>query len=669
MPMRVRTIWPGVWGLAGVVAGAVMTVQSVRTADAGLRAQWLTEARLMARAVDWSDVHGLHGRIEDTARPEYVRVKQRLESLRAVGAQYRFAYLLERTPDGVVRFLVDSEAPASSDYSPPGMAYREATPALHRLFDDHTPMTEGPVQDRWGVWVSALVVEPDPRPGTRPVVLGVDVDARHWRRALVQAALLPLLGTAAFLLLTGLFVRARARTRAEHERLKSSEERLYAQAHHDSLTGLPNQRLLADRMQQALTHAHRMENRAAILFLDLDRFKNVNDSLGHAMGDALLRTVAERLRALVREDDTVARLGGDEFVILLPEIRHDDDPRHVAEKIINELARPVVIGDQGVSVGVSVGIAFYPDDALDAPGWLACADRAMYAAKDGGRNTFQFADPLQNVRARERLAIETGLRQALARGEFHLHYQPVFSLASGLPVGVEALARWKHPDWGWVEPGRFIPVAEDSGLIVTLGEWILAEACRAATHWQSLAPDLPVMVNVSALQLRRPGFESRLAAVLRESGLPTALLELELTESTIMQETLAGSAVLQRLAEEGARLAIDDFGTGYSSLAYLRQLVAARLKIDRSFVADMSDDAEARAIVASMVGMARALGLRVTAEGVETAAQRDLLKVLGCDDAQGYFFVRPLDEAALRTYLAAACQTAVNPASEPDRTA
>jgi diguanylate cyclase (GGDEF)-like protein len=669
MPTRLRTIWPSVWGLAGVIAGAIMTVQSVRTADADLRAQWLTEARLMARAVDWPDVSALHGDASDTSRPEYIRVKQRLESLRAVGVQYRFAYLLVRTPDGVVRFLVDSEALVSPDYSPPGMAYKEATPALHRLFADRKPMTEGPEKDRWGVWVSALVAEPDPRPGASPVVLGVDVDARHWHRALVQAAMLPLTGTVAFLLLAGLFVRARARSRAEHERLKTSEERLYAQAHHDTLTGLPNQRLLADRMQQALTRAHRMETRAAILFLDLDRFKNINDSLGHAMGDALLRTVAGRLRAMVREDDTVARLGGDEFVILLPEVRHDDDPRHVAEKIINELARPIEIGDQSVSVGVSVGIAFYPDDALDAPGWLACADRAMYAAKDGGRNTFQFADPLQNVLARERLAIETGLRQALARGEFHLHYQPVFSLASGSPVGVEALARWKHPDRGWVEPARFIPVAEDSGLIVMLGEWILAEACRAAHRWQKLAPDLPVMVNVSALQLRRPGFETQLASVLRESGLAPSLLELELTESTIMQETLAGSAVLQRLAEEGARLAIDDFGTGYSSLAYLRQLEATRLKIDRSFVADMSDDPEARAIVASMVGMARALGLKVTAEGVETAEQRDLLKVLGCDDAQGYYFVRPLDEAALRTYLGDACRVSVSPASAPDKTA
>lgn len=666
MRRRLRAFWPALAILAGLLTGAIFTVQAVRSADGAMRMQWLTEARLMTRALDWAAVGILHPDPADAVRPEYAHVKEQLESLRRVGSHYRFAYLLVRGGDGTIRFLVDSEEIGSPDYSPPGMAYAEATPELHALFDRPALMTEGPVEDRWGVWISVLVAQPDEVGQTR-AVFGVDVDARHWRAALVRAALLPLGATLAFALSAAVLMRVRARIRDEHAQLQASEERLYAQAHHDSLTGLPNQRLLADRMQQALVHAHRMEGRTAILFLDLDRFKNVNDSLGHAMGDALLRTVAGRLRALVREDDTVARLGGDEFVILLPEIRHDDEPRRVAQKIIDELARPIPVGGQSVSVGVSIGIALYPDDALDAAGWLACADRAMYAAKDGGRNTYQFADPLQNARARDRLAIETGLRQGLARGEFLLHYQPVFSLATGLPVGVEALARWRHPEWGWVAPSRFIPVAEDSGLIVALGEWILAEACRAASRWQTDAPGLSVMVNVSALQLRRPGFETRLADVLRESGLAPALLELELTESTIMQETLAGSAILQRLAEEGARLAIDDFGTGYSSLAYLRQLVAARLKIDRSFVADMVDDPEARAIVASMIGMARALGLKVTAEGVETESQSQLLKVLGCDDAQGYLYSRPLDEAGLRAFLARVDNP--SPASEPDRTA
>ena len=258
------------------------------------------------------------------------------------------------------------------------------------------------------MWISALMPHVDPQSGQTLAVLGLDVDARQWRQALWQAAVLPLGATAVFVLAAILFFRIQVRTLLEHARLMASEGSLYEQAHHDSLTGLPNQRLLADRMSQALTHAHRMENRAAILFLDLDRFKNVNDSLGHAMGDALLREVAERLRALMREDDTVARLGGDEFVILLPEIRQDDDARHVAEKVISELAKPVIVGDQSLSIGVSVGIALYPDDAMDATNWLACADRAMYAAKDSGRNTYQFADPLQNARARERLTIENG---------------------------------------------------------------------------------------------------------------------------------------------------------------------------------------------------------------------------------------------------------------------
>ena len=660
--------WPFLLMLVGVLAGSVYTLQATRSADAHMREQWTTEVRLMARAIDWDAVKALRGEVSDAARADYAQLKQQLEALRSVSPQYRFVYLMILRGKDEVRFLVDSEPAGSSDFSPSGMVYDEASAQLVQLFSGDQAITEGPAEDRWGVWVSALVPHVDPS-GRVLAVLGLDVDARQWRRALWQAALLPLGVTLAFVLVSGLLLYLQARTRREVARLVSSEDKLYDQAHHDSLTGLPNQRLLSDRMGRVLAHAHRMESRAAILFLDLDRFKNVNDSLGHAMGDALLCAVADRLRALVREEDTVARLGGDEFVILLPDTRHDDNARHVAEKIIAELARPIMVGDQSVSVGVSIGIAQYPDDALDAENWLACADRAMYAAKDSGRNTYQFADPLQNVRARERLSIETGLRQGLAHDAFVLFYQPVFSLAQGGLTGIEALVRWHHPEWGWVEPSRFIPVAEDSGLIVPLGDWILAEACRAARRWQQQgAPDVPVMVNVSALQLRRPGFDARLSAVLRETGLPATLLELELTETTIMQETLVGSALLRRLAEEGVRLAIDDFGTGYSSLAYLRKLDAIRLKIDRSFVADMVGDTEARAIVASMVGMARALGLKVTAEGVENAAQIERLKTLGCDDVQGFYCARPLAEADLLARLPD-WMGGFNPASAPDKTA
>jgi diguanylate cyclase (GGDEF)-like protein len=661
--------WPLLLIAAGVLAGGAFTLQAMRSADARMREQWTTEVRLMARAIDWDTVKTLRGEASDAARADYARLKQQLETLRSVSSQYRFVYLMALRGKNEVRFLADSEPAGSADFSPSGMVYDEASAQLIQLFSGHQAITEGPIEDRWGVWVSALVPHVDPASGRVLAVLGLDVDAGQWRRALWQAALLPLGVTLAFVLASGLLLYLRARTRREVARLESSEDKLYEQAHHDSLTGLPNQRLLSDRIGQALAHAHRLESRAAILFLDLDRFKNVNDSLGHAMGDALLRAVADRLRALVREEDTVARLGGDEFVILLPDTQHDDDARHVAEKIIAELARPIRVGDQSISVGVSIGIAQYPDDALDAENWLACADRAMYAAKDSGRNTYQFADPLQNARARERLSIETGLRQALVHDEFVLFYQPVFSLAHGGLTGIEALVRWRHPEWGWVEPARFIPVAEDSGLIVPLGDWILAEACSAARRWQQQGtPATPVMVNVSALQLRRPGFDARLNAVLREAGLPTALLELELTETTIMQETLAGSAVLRRLAEAGVRLAIDDFGTGYSSLAYLRQLDAIRLKIDRSFVADMVGDAEARAIVAGMVGMARALELKVTAEGVESAAQIELLKTLGCDDVQGFYCARPLAEADLLARLPDWTGGFI-PASAPDKTA
>ena len=377
--------------LGGVLAGLILTLQVVRSADAGMRVQLLTEARLMQRSLDWAAVKALRGEANDATREEYARLKQQLEALRSVSPQYRFVYLLGWHDEGGVRFLVDSEPTDSSDFSPSGMAYGEASEQLVALFSGNRPMTEGPLRDGWGVWVSALVPQVDPQTGQTIAVLGLDIDASLWRRTLLHAAMLPLGATLVFVLTSSLLFYIRARIRREHARLMASEGRLYEQAYHDSLTGLPNQRLLADRMTQALSHAHRMGSRAAILFLDLDRFKNVNDSLGHAMGDALLCAVAGRLRALVREDDTVARLGGDEFVILLPEIRDDDDARHVAEKVIAELAKPITVGDQSVSVGVSVGIALYPDDALDAEGWLACADRAMYAAKDGGRNTFRSA--------------------------------------------------------------------------------------------------------------------------------------------------------------------------------------------------------------------------------------------------------------------------------------
>ncbi len=641
--MNLNQTWLLLALVSGLAVGTISTIRAVTSNDTRMREQLLTEARLVEQTMDWTRVETLTGSPADTQLPAYARMKQQLARVRAVREQYRFAYLMGQRSDGAVFFLVDSESPGSHAYSPPGEVYPEATAALRAVFSRARAVTEGPEKDRWGVWVSALIPHVDPATGAVKAIVGLDVDARHWNRELLEAAALPAGSTLGFMLLLGAFMYAQRHARREQARLESSEGKLYQLAHHDILTGLPNPRLLEDRMAQALSHAHRVETRLAILYLDLDRFKNVNDSLGHAAGDALLKEVAARLTALVREEDTVARLGGDEFVLLLPKIAHDDDARHVAEKVISDLARPVTVAGQRFSVGVSVGIALYPDDAHDAAALLACADRAMYAAKDSGRNTFQFANPLQNARALERLSIETGLRQGLEQGQFVMSYQPQFLLATGELSGIEALVRWNHPAWGAMEPARFIPVAEDSGLIVALGEWILAEVCRTAAGWMRQGlPAVPVMVNVSSIQLRRSGFEDRVVEVLRETGLPADLLELELTETTIMEETLAGSEAMRQLLDLGVKMAIDDFGTGYSSLAYLRKLNAHRLKIDRSFIADIADDAEAAAIVSSMIVMARALNLKVTAEGVETGPQADCLAKLGCDSVQGFHFASPM---------------------------
>jgi diguanylate cyclase (GGDEF)-like protein len=646
--MKLNQTWLLLALLSCLAVGVIATIQTVSSTDTRMREQLLTEARLVEQAMDWMQVGALTGLSADIKLPAYARLKQQLGQVRAVREPYRYAYLMGRRSDGVIFFLVDSESSGSHAYSPPGEVYPDATATLRAVFSRAKAATEGPAKDRWGMGVSALIPHVDPATGEATAILGLDVDARNWNRELLAAAAVPAGSTLGFMLLLGAFMYAQRQARREQARLESSEGKLYQLAHHDILTGLPNPRLLEDRMAQALSHAHRIESRLAVLYLDLDHFKNVNDSLGHAVGDALLKEVAARLTSLLREEDTAARLGGDEFVLLLPEIAHDDDARHVAEKVIADLARPVTVAGQRFSVGVSVGIALYPDDAHNAAALLACADRAMYAAKDSGRNTFQFANPLQNAHAMERLSIETGLRQGLEQGQFMMFYQPQFLLATGKISGIEALVRWNHPAWGTVEPARFIPVAEDSGLIVALGDWILAEVCRTAADWMRQGlPAVPVMVNVSSIQLRRPGFEDRVIEVLRETGLPAELLELELTETTIMEETLAGSEAMRQLLGQGVKMAIDDFGTGYSSLAYLRKLNAHRLKIDRSFIADIADDTEAAAIVSSMIAMARALNLKVTAEGVETGSQAERLAELGCDSVQGFHFASPMSGAEI----------------------
>jgi diguanylate cyclase (GGDEF)-like protein len=414
-------------------------------------------------------------------------------------------------------------------------------------------------------------------------------------------------------------------------------------AQHDNLTDLPNRILLNDRLTQAMALARRHGRKLAVLFLDGDRFKNINDSLGHAIGDRLLQSVAQRLLDCVRRSDTVSRQGGDEFVILLSEVTHAQDAAVSAEKILVAMSAPHRIDQHDVHLTVSIGIVTYPDDGTDAETLVKNADFAMYDAKNNGRNNYQFFRPDMNVRAMERQSIESGLRDAMERGEFVLHYQPKMNLETGGIIGVEALIRWHHPQRGLVPPVQFIPVAEDCGFIVPIGRWVLHEACRQARAWQDsgLRP-VRIAVNVSAVELRANDFVAGVNDVLTETGLDPRYLELELTETFLMQDSKSTVAVLQALKGMGVQLALDDFGTGYSSLSYLKRFPIDTLKIDRSFVRDLTTDADDASIVTAVISMGKSLHMGVVAEGVETREQLAFLQEQSCPEGQGYYFSRPV---------------------------
>lgn len=424
---------------------------------------------------------------------------------------------------------------------------------------------------------------------------------------------------------------------------REAEAHIQYLAHFDPLTGLPNRSAWTNQAQAALVSAHRNNDVLGVLFLDLDNFKTVNDSLGHPVGDRLLSAVARRLGSCLREEDVLARIGGDEFVVLLPRLQHPDEAALVARKLIQMLSTPIQIEGHELSTSVSIGIALYPEDGHDVDTLLKHADTAMYGAKAGGRNQYEFFVPEMNARAFERLMLESALRRAIERNELTLHYQPQVDAGSGLINGCEALVRWQHPDLGLVPPAQFIPVAEESGLIIPLGDWVLREACRQQAHWQKTGMgDVLVAINISALQFLKPDFVTHVREALANAGANPHRIELEITESALMQASSAITERLHALRDMGLTLALDDFGTGYSSLAYLKRLPIRRLKIDRSFVKDLPGDAEDAAVASATLSLARDLGLEVVAEGVETELQRDYLLERGCDSLQGFLFSRPL---------------------------
>ena len=429
--------------------------------------------------------------------------------------------------------------------------------------------------------------------------------------------------------------------------MRKKEEQLRFLAYHDALTDLPNRVLLLDRLAQALANAHRNKGRSAVLFIDLDRFKNINDSLGHLAGDIVLKQVAERMRECARENDTVARLGGDEFVVVLNAVRDGTDAAIAADRIQRAVESEFLVQGIRLTISCSIGIGVYPEDGEDGETLLKNADVALFSAKDSGRSRWQFFTREMNKQALERLKLENSVRQALAKNEFFLEYQPQLDLSTGKIVGAEALLRWWHPELGLVPPSTFLPVAETIGAIIPIGEWVLKTACAQARQWQKegIAPST-MAVNVSAPQLRHEPLAEAIQKALEESGIAPKYLELELTEASLLCNGEAIQPVLQQLTNMGLSLAIDNFGTGYASLSYLRRFPFSRLKIDPSFVQSISDNTRDAAFTAAIIGMGQGLQMKVLAECVEQEEQADMLRSLGCDQVQGHYFSRPLEASA-----------------------
>jgi diguanylate cyclase (GGDEF)-like protein len=434
--------------------------------------------------------------------------------------------------------------------------------------------------------------------------------------------------------------------------LKVSQEELEHQAHHDVLTELPNRLLFRDRLDHAIERAQRSHLRLAVIFLDLDRFKHVNDSLGHSAGDQLLRDVAMRLRSAVRRDDTLARLGGDEFTVLMEGLKDGRDAAVLAEKLLGALREPFRIQQHELYVSTSIGISMYPQDALTTESLLRNADAAMYRAKDAGRNAYWYYSEEMTSAAFDRVVLEAQLRQAIELEQLVLHFQPQVDLSARHIVGVEALVRWNHPTKGFIPPARFIPIAEESGLIIPLGDWVLRAACRQAKAWLDQGVVFGcIAVNVSAPQILRGTLYASVRSVLEATGLPPSCLELEINESFVMEQPVSTIKQFLALRELGVTLAIDDFGTAYSSLAYLKRLPVDKLKIDRSFILDLPHDTNDAGVARAVIALGHSLQFKVIAEGVETEPQHEFLKSEGCDQAQGFLYSQAMDASQVEQLL------------------
>ena len=469
----------------------------------------------------------------------------------------------------------------------------------------------------------------------------------EWFQWLAIAAMLP-----CFALVGGRISEMRQRLRRTNEELASALGTIQQLATHDTLTGLPNRALFNETLQHALAQAERHGRKVALFFMDLDRFKNINDTLGHQFGDRALKQAGERLARCIRESDVMARLGGDEFVLLVEEFGPSEDLAEIANKLLYAMSHPLIVDRQEFNLTVSIGICTYPNDGADAQALLSNADIAMYRAKEQGRNSYCFYSAHLNHHTHEKLALEASLAHALDREEFRVHYQPKIDIATGALTGVEALLRWEHPERGLLAPDEFIPLAEETGLIVPIGLWVLRTVCARAKAWQAAGlPRLPVAVNLSAMQFREAELVSSLAHILKSTGLAADTLELEITESMVMKNPEEAVELMHVLRNMGVRLAIDDFGTGYSSLGYLKRFPINSLKVDRTFVRDLPHNHDDIAITRAVIAMAHSLNMNVIAEGVEHQAQFDLLRDEGCDEFQGFFCRPPMAEDDLMAFI------------------
>lgn len=535
-------------------------------------------------------------------------------------------------PRYLARTRIFSEPGVPEVWEPTGMAFRQGFPVVNNDFPSDSS-AEGWREMAETLGICAGAAFPLRRNGRVIGCLSAYASERDFFEADITNLLDNLAGEISFAL--DLFDREAQR--------KSAELRIRQMATHDPLTGLPNRTLLLDRLSQAVHSAQRKQTCVGVLFLDLDHFKTINDSLGHEVGDWLLQSFTQRLRDCVRQEDTLARQGGDEFILVLPDIADPAAAGRVADHLLRDLREPFYLNDQRLHVGVSIGISIYPLDTTDAPTLIRFADSAMYQAKQAGRAGYAFFTAELNNHVSEQFILSNELRYALERNEFVLHYQPQFDIATGQLIGAEALIRWQHPERGLLPSGKFIPIAEETGLINSIGEWALRTACRQNRHWQDAGlTAISIAVNMSARQWRQSNLEDQVNDALEYAGLPPEFLELEITESLLMRDIDKMIEIMRRLQTKGVQFAVDDFGTGYSSLSYLKRFPINRLKIDQSFVRDIPGDADDTAITTAIIQMGKSLRMTVVAEGVETLEQLRFLREQGCDAAQGYHFSRPV---------------------------